>query len=776
MIEPFKFQHDAAAQIADRFKAYWSDRPWRGKGSKQTFIPFYQALASITASGKTLIVAQATSAFLPVLPLKPIVIWLSKGKVVVSQTLKNLQDGGKYRHLLDEFDKIALLADFDRDDVQDEELALVYLATVGTFTRKNKEQSDLRLFKSDIDNADSSTWSALKDRLTATGTRRPLFVVYDEAHNLTDLQTDLLMELEPDGFLLASATPKLPPAFLKIVTNLKEQLDWTDDDLITYVSSKDVVENGLVKRQVLLGGYEARMEEILDEMLADMDKAERDARSLGLPISPRAIYVCRTNIVEGNALTQDDPVRPFAQREAPPIVIWRYLVETKGVDPASIAVYTSALKFDRSHPPPASFVHFKGEENDYENFSQGGYRHVIFNLGLQEGWDEPECYFAFIDKSMQSRIQIKQIIGRVLRQPLARHFESEALNTAHFYVRVDSKGVFADIVKEVGQQLAADLPEIQISAYDPAKRSRPVPNSPKQAKKVPHVARDASAAREPIDAVIAGLVDFSGDSGDNIRGQGAKALVQQKIGQEASELVWVERDHNNLVSARWIFQMAVRRRFPLALEVTRSDDKKFDAKLELGSRAEKVILMAANQVVDIYLDRVQLRQAQHNPYVVGEVMVDPVKATPYKHALHHAYSGLNKLERAFATELDKTKLVWCRNPPRSGFGIPLLSHGQSQVFYPDFLVWKGNTVFALDTTGEFILQDKLGRKLLAIERHPKSRVSLRVRLVSEGYWNDDPKRVSGKGYTVWSLGNANALHPIHVETMAEAVAAAVFGT
>jgi hypothetical protein len=40
--------------------------------------------------------------------------------------------------------------------------------------------------------------------------------------------------------------------------------------------------------------------------------------------------------------------------------------------------------------------------------------------------------------------------------------------------------------------------------------------------------------------------------------------------------------------------------------------------------------------------------------------------------------------------LDKSDVTWCRNPPRSGFGIPLLSPGQSKVFYPDFLAWKAN--------------------------------------------------------------------------------------
>lgn len=770
MIELFDFQHRAVAQIAGRFAEYWAERPWRGKGSKQRFVPFYQALASITASGKTVVMAETVSQIMPILPVKPIVLWLSKGRVVVSQTLANLQDGGKYRHLLADFQAIRLLAEYDRDDVEDDSLALVFLATVGTFNQRNKEQGDLRLFRSDLDTADTSTWQALRDRLTADGVRRPLLVVYDEAHNLTDQQTDLLMELEPDGLLLASATPKLPQAILKVVSELRDDLGWTEDRFTTYVASKDVVDAGLVKRQVLLGGYQAQMEETIDDLLNDLEAAEADVERLGLSLSPKAIYVCRTNIVEGNALQQDDPKRPFAQRQAPPIVIWRYLVEEKGVDPGAVAVYTSALKFDKAHPPPGEFVHFKGGDSDYGNFVGGDFRHVIFNLGLQEGWDDPECYFAYIDKSMQSSIQVEQVIGRVLRQPNANHYESELLNTANFYVRVDQKGVFSEIVKDVSQRLAADLPEVQISAYDASKKNRPVGYRPKASRTVPHIWRDPANARGPIDEVIRRLINFRNDAGDNIRGRGAKALVQQRIGEDPSgEVEWVEREHNNLVSARWVFQTAVRRQFPLALEVTRSDDPKFDARVELGSPADEVIRKAATEVVGLYLEHVRLKQGLHNPYVVGEVMVDPLKAELFKNALHDGYSGLNQLELAFARELDKARLAWCRNPPRSGFPIPLLSPGQTEKFYPDFLVWRGRNVFALDTTGEHILAEKLGRKLLAIEPHPRGKSTLWVRLISAGNWNNQPVRVSGEGYTVWSLGHGNALNPIHCSTVAEAV-------
>jgi len=42
----------------------------------------------------------------------------------------------------------------------------------------------------------------------------------------------------------------------------------------------------------------------------------------------------------------------------------------------------------------------------------------------------------------------------------------------------------------------------------------------------------------------------------------------------------------------------------------------------------------------------------------------------YEHSLHEGYDGLNQLERDFAAALDRLGSPWCRNPSRSGYGIP----------------------------------------------------------------------------------------------------------
>jgi len=768
VIELFGFQSQASSQIAERFAKYWNDRPFRGTISKPRLVPFYQALEAITGAGKTAILAETIERMRPIFPIQPIVMWLSKGRVVVSQTYANLSSGGKYHHLIGSY-AIHLLSEYRPEFAKDDSEAHLFFATVGTFNQKDKELGERLIFKSDIDTADISTWEALKQRENRHGIRRPLVIVYDEAQNLSDQQTELLFELEPDAFLIASATMRTPAKIGRIITELKD-VGWDDVSLVTVVPPGVVALSGLIKDALSIGGYQSPMERTIDEMLADLAKATVATEAERLPFRPKAIYVCKTNIVEGNSLQRDDPKRPLAQRQAPPILIWRYLVEEKGVDPATIAVYCS-LDFDRGHPAPKEFVLFKGDA-DYADFISRDFRHVIFNLSLQEGWDDPSCYFAYIDKSMGSSVQVEQLVGRVLRQPAARHYEAEVLNTAHFYIRVDNKNVFADVIDRIRERVQRDAPEVRITTYGLGLGSRPIEYPVESTRTVPKVYADSSAALEPIAALIADADDYQGDSGANVRGEGARALIQQRVGDKtAAELKWVPMEHNNPVSARWVFQRAVLRLYPKALDLAGSDDPKFDAKVEIGSRAFKKMERLASDVVEAYFQHVRLRQRPHNPYEVGSLYADPAKVQTFTNALHSGYAGLNRFEREFAEAVDRAGFPWARNPPRTGFGVPLVKIGPTNEFYPDFLVWRDKDVFALDTTGGHLLHEKTARKLLTIAPDPRSSSRLYIKLISRGRWNEKVEHLSKDGFTVWRLREGRDFGFQHVNTVDEAVVA-----
>ena len=754
-IELFQFQQTAASQVADRFVEYNSDPVRIGRKNNARDVPFYQALSAITGAGKTAILAQAVAEISAMLEIPPVILWLSKGKVVVQQSYANLAEGGKYNHLLPDT-TVRLLSEYHPADVENSREALLYFATVGTFNRRDREKSNLKIFAADTDNIESTRWEALKVRETAEGDRRPLLVVYDEAQNLSDQQTTLLLEQQPDVFLLASATLRFPAHFYSaVITPLRDIGDYDDEDLITRVPTAEVQGSGLVKGIIALDGLNAPMEETVTEMLSAMAEAEKAAAAEGLAFAPKAIYVCNTNIVAGDAMASDDPAQVFDQRQAPPILIWRYLVEQCGVPADEVAVYAD-LKTHKDFPLPAEFVLFNGGDKDYATFVEGNYRHIIFNKTLQEGWDDPCVYFAYVDKSMDSTIQISQVIGRVLRQPGATHYGADRLNTAHFYVRVDRNDAFAGVVEDVRKGLGGDNPQVHIIATPPGKEE--LKNLVvKGHRTVPKTAIDNTECVEPVEKVIAKVMDYSQDE-LNTKGVGRRRTVEQVIGQStAKDSDWVDFEQTNRVNARWVFRREVSRRYKPALMVMDTDAKKFDAKVGVGSNAYAALADDAAKAVDEYLRAAIVKQQKPKPYVVGDTLVRPSGLETFKNALHEGYDGLNDLELRFARALDETGLTWARNRSQTGYRIPLVTLGATVWFYPDFLVWAGDVVHCVDTKNQALVEGDSRRKLLTIKPHRDVATTVEVQFVTEGTWKRDGSLESRDGFSVWGLSSGQSL-------------------
>jgi type III restriction enzyme len=242
------------------------------------------------------------------------------------------------------------------------------------------------------------------------------------------------------------------------------------------------------------------MESCLDDLINPLELLNEEIAPRGLDFKPKAIYVCKTNITDDGE--KDDASKPFMHRKAPPIRIWRYLVEEKGIAPEDIAIYAN-LTFVKGNKPDEVNLFSKGE-SDFDEFRDGNYQHIIFNLSLQEGWDDPACYLAYIDKSMGSAIQVEQIIGRVLRQFGATHYENPLLNSAHFFLRVDKESVFTEAIQKVKDKLQSEGAPIEISSTFGAKGAGAEDLKPKDDINVllHHIFVDSDAARARIGEII----------------------------------------------------------------------------------------------------------------------------------------------------------------------------------------------------------------------------------------------------------------------------------
>jgi type III restriction enzyme len=616
--------------------------------------------------------------------------------------------------------------------------------------------------------------------------RRQLLVVYDEGHNLSDQQTELLAELEPDAYLLASATLKLPSNFQRsVIQPIKLWVEEVDDPtpfaalkasdghgkpeperfITTVVSSDKVVEAQLVKKAIQFDGTTATMERCLDDLIERMHVLDGEIADRGLNFKPKAIYVCKTNIADDGE--KDDAHKPFEHRKAPPIRIWRYLVEEKGVSPKDIAIYAN-LTFVEGNKPDEVNLFSKGE-NDFDDFSNGDYQHIIFNLSLQEGWDDPACYLAYIDKSMGSSIQVEQIIGRVLRQYGAMHYENPLLNSAHFFLRVDRQSVFTDAIQKVKAKLQSEGAPIEITHNFGGAGGGADDLQPKEDVSVElhHIFVNSEAARERIVEIIDDFPTFA--EGDlNTVGEAhttTQVVKLEELGKDVGDVEWKIDGHTNPIRLRWLINTAIKSRSSRALAVVDLKDVKFDVRVQVQSKADKLTEKLAQEIVEAFYQHSDLVYESSKPFKFGTLRV-PKNATAFTNSLYERYTGFNKFELPFAKALDGVGLPWHRNPSGGGFYIPLLSEGDTSSFYPDFIVWKKGNIFCLDTKGGHLLSDAVARKLFDIKEDGKTKVQ--VRFISEGKQSELRGKAIKGGYTVWKMKSGSPT-PIYVDTLDKAV-------
>ena len=671
--------------------------------------------------------------------------------------------------------------------ISDSSTPLMVMATTGLFNNKDQSDGVLNIYKRDEDVfGNQSPWERLIERTDGTK-RRPLIIVYDEGHNLSEQQTTLLAELEPDAYLLASATLKLPSSFNNtVIQHIKL---WVDDArnevdaftvlkavnetgqpevkrfITTAVDSSKVVDAQLVKRTIQFDGTTAPMERCLDNLTTRLSILENEIDSRGLHFKPKAIYVCKTNITDDGE--KDDHTKPFEHRKAPPIRIWRYLVEEKGINPKLIAIYANLTFADGNKPDEVNL--FSKGENDFDDFTTGDYQHIIFNLSLQEGWDDPACYLAYIDKSMGSSIQVEQIIGRVLRQFGAKHYDNPLLNSAHFFLRVDNQSVFVDAIGAVKSKLQAEGAPIEIIDNFGNAGVDFEDLKPKEDVEAPlcYVNVDAEDSCERIAEILSEFTTFVEDSIDTI-GQAhvTTQLIDLKaLGSEVLSPNWTAEGHTNPVRIRWLISTSLRSRSNRALAVTDLKHEKFDVRVQIQSNASKSAEKVAKEIVEAYYNHAELVYENLHSFVFGILHV-PKNAPAFLHGLYERYTGFNKFELPFAQALDKSGYTWHRNPSAGGFHIPLLSEGDTASFYPDFIVWKENMIFCLDTKGSHLLSDAIARKLFDIKDGNKTKIQ--VRFISEGKQSKLREKPIKGGYTVWKMKSGNPT-PIFMDDLEKAV-------
>lgn len=397
-LELLDFQQTAADKLVAAALNYFVSGPDKIGGRA---VPFVGQLKAVTGAGKTPILANTVGRM-----QRAVVLWTTKFGSVVDQTVLNLAVGGKYHHLLGSGVEVIKFRAIPSPDewhrILDKEDGLTILVSTVAAWNTTEKDDRLNVHRVSSDWGDTSRW----DQLTYNR-KRPLWIVYDEAHNTTTEQVELLDELAPAGFFVASASP----IGGKLQFYLTPLPDAVRKERIVPVSTKAVVDAQLLKSTISLSDYHSSTDEMLAATVAKRQALEEKFEGVGSNIVPKAIYV-----VEASN-TADKTTDPR------PIAIWKTLVNDLGIDPTTIAICTNTKNL------PHGAVRVERLEQLSEN-----YVHIIFNKKLQEGWDDPTVYACYFDGKTDSGTRIQQVLGRAMRQPNARHLEDEDLNTAYFFI------------------------------------------------------------------------------------------------------------------------------------------------------------------------------------------------------------------------------------------------------------------------------------------------------------------------------------------------------
>jgi type III restriction enzyme len=716
----FPFQEDAVdglrtAALDWMVYAAQNGVPKYGSG----LIPFLGQLRAVTGAGKTPILAQVVGGL-----GKGVVLWTSRSSAVIEQTYNNLR--GRYASMLPLGTKVLrdiLVQSEWRTLIDGDDGLTVWLLTVASWNEADSaagagsEEARLNLHRLHRDWAgDSSPWDQMRNDL-----KRPLWIVSDESHNQSTTQLDQLADLRPKGFFMASATPVYNERFVKwneaLVSGDPKWGELAKNGIVP-VRTRDVVEAGLLKTTLELVDYQSGREESLEGTLKALEALDEAVASESAAVTPRAIYV----------VEKSNPTRGTSE-EAPPVTIWRFL-RSKGVPADEIAVYTDT----RLLPDGAEKVSSLSGLHDR-------YRHIIFNQTLQEGWDDPEAYVCYFDGTTKSFTRIKQIVGRVLRQPGAQHFVHELLNTATIVLNIPTAS-YDDVLSELRAEMRLYAPEDEpdVSVIKVKTRREPLAALPLKDEWVGKLSLPNRTLKAPGMAPAVKIIEAGGRLWPpeelEAPGRGRRTIVSlEHEEQEKDEYLDVLRSARTQNAA--FLRRYIQHRNRGCLNAIHPDSFKGEGYQQescLGSVAQEELKVAGDRVVEYYEEGVEY-QDDPDPetaiWALGEHRPRGKDLVMFKRAAHSRYStlDLNPDEKEFALALDDAEVgVWARNPSSAstGFGIPLPAKVEtSSRFFPDFLWWVDDaTCWALDTTGHYLLNAKIRGKLIGLER---PRVALLVR-------------------------------------------------
>ncbi|BCJ87672.1 DEAD/DEAH box helicase [Effusibacillus dendaii] len=739
------YQVKAASELATMVQEYPSEK-FKPVYSRTTGMlePFVSRLKAITGAGKTPILA-VTAGHLKT----GIILWTTSRGAVISQTYENLRPGGKYAELLPKGTQVYLLSEMSVTDWMNtmaaKEGLTILLATVASF---NQDGDSLRIHHRGVYGA-LSRWEMLSKINQGVESRhRNLYVFYDEGHGATAEQFRRLADINPKAFILASASPFPSDLAYLLPGESQEEREFSLQERTVAVPTKWVVEAGLLKNRLYFTECNTSTESAVQEAQTKYNELTEKLKEHNL--SPIACFIVNTT-----------------QRG---IDVWEALIKL-GVQKDKVAVHLNGAK-DVLYERYGSYLGIidtytgkKAVERSPEVLRKGGFTHIIWNLTLREGWDEPLAYVAYIDDRGRSQTDIVQKIGRFIRQPNANPFSDPDLNSAYFYFNIPDEE-FAKLIEQTQSELEIEGHEIlRIKEDLPLPPSREV--VPRVTAEVPVVYMSRGKPSEN-DKIVLDAVKLLDEAERQAKGHLLTRVYEVAKGENPDLIREESKDYGDSIT---VWEFLVNRLQRIDSRIVNSTGTIFTNDLRLspqmnqqiqwGSPAIGYLERCVKEIKDALENQIQLISLGIESYKVppfrlispdvkgvGSAKEDRYKVRKYKNAVHPEYNGMNPFEIRVAEALDETGRLWTRNPGTNfGYGIPIPVYGvDSGTFRPDFLLWGQKTIWAIDPKGKHLLEGTLASKMLDI-----SEVGVKIALVLDGTYEKNGEswvRTGQSGYTL----------------------------
>ena len=359
-----------------------------------------------TGGGKTFMACASVKRIFDHMPTdkSKLVMWLVPSDSILTQTIRTLSDPSHpYRKKLDMdfagnvgvYTKEMLLygQNFSPDTIQ--KMLIICVLSYASLRIDSKKKDVRKVYQENGNLFRFAEYIDDKEVLLADTPDTALIQVFrylspvtivDESHNAGSLlSVEMLDNLSPSFILELTATPR------------------NNSNIISYVDARELKNENMVKLPVVVFNRHSRQTVIQDaiQLRGNIEKqaiAEKEAG--GKYIRPIVLFQAQPNVNEDSETF--DKIKDM-------------LIEM-GIPSEQIAIKTSKVD----------------ELGNVDLMSEScAVRYIITVNALKEGWDCPFAYILASLANKTSKVEVEQILGRILRQPYTKQHTSPLLNISY---------------------------------------------------------------------------------------------------------------------------------------------------------------------------------------------------------------------------------------------------------------------------------------------------------------------------------------------------------